>query len=556
MAAGEALRRRAAGRPLFVVLDDAHFASDVLLSALEYAALEEGGAPVWICALGRPAFEQQTPSWGERAGRREQHRIGPLDAASAATLCRRLLAPVESVADSAVQRLVDRAQAIPLLLVELVRGLRREGLVRRSPKGEAWYLATDELDRLPDLPLIEWLARSELDTLAPTLRGHVRLVALLGERVTHADIDGLLRRLEHEGGDLEFPLDGRVATQRLLASGIVVEDRDGRIGFRHALVREAIARDTPAALRRRIHHAAALHYLGVEAQATLGADERTAGPMSIGWRSSPTTRPRRGWARSPSAPTSISPSGRAPATPTPTPSGSTAAALEQPGAASPVGARGGLPRARADALPHRPLPRRPRPTSPARASWRSEQGDVAAQIEVLLDEATALDWMDEYKSSEDRVEEAEALLPGVQSPLLEARVLLGVGRSASRFSRNDLAAALLEQAAAAAEPLGEDGYETLVIALMLARLRVPGAGPPGRRPPRARSHHRALRVAQRSAAPRGRRRSPSARLGVPRRQGRHDRGHGARPLAGARARTEQPGAHRRVQLRRVPAADG
>src|SRR5262249_33746388 len=169
VAAGSALRRRAAKRPLFVVLDDAHWASDVLLSALEYAALAEGGAPIWICALGRGTFESASPSWGESAGRREQDRPGPRDAASATSLCRRLLLPVESVADSAVQRLVERAQAVPLLLVELVRGLRREGIVRRSPKGEAWYLATDELDRLPDLPLIEWLARSELDALAPTL---------------------------------------------------------------------------------------------------------------------------------------------------------------------------------------------------------------------------------------------------------------------------------------------------------------------------------------------------------------------------------------------------
>src|SRR5262249_39694757 len=211
------LRRRAARRPLFVVLDDAHFASDVLLSALEYAALAESSMPIWICALGRPTFEQQCPSWGERAAHREQHQLGALDPRSAPALCRLLPQPVESVADSAVHHLVERAQGIPLLLVELIRGLRREGIVRRSPKGQAWYLATDELDRLPDLPLIEWLARSELDTLAPTLRGHARLLALLGEQVAHADVAGVLLRLEQEGGDLEFPLDGRVATQRLLA---------------------------------------------------------------------------------------------------------------------------------------------------------------------------------------------------------------------------------------------------------------------------------------------------------------------------------------------------
>jgi tetratricopeptide (TPR) repeat protein len=96
-----------------------------------------------------------------------------------------------------------------------------------------------------------------------------------------------------------------------------------------------------------------------------------------------------------------------------------------------------------------------------------EQGDTAAEIEILLDEATALDWLKEFTGSEARVEEAEALLSHAPSPLLDARVLLGVGRAAHRFSRNELGAALLEKAEAAAEPLGEDGYETRIIALLM-----------------------------------------------------------------------------------------
>ena len=473
VAAGEALRRRAATRPLFVVLDDAHFASDVLLSALEYAALEEGGAPLWICALGRPAFEEQAPSWGERAARREQHRLGPLDPGSAATLCRRLLAPVESVADSAVQRLVDRAQAIPLLLVELVRGLRREGIVRRSPKGEAWYLATDELDRLPDLPLIEWLARSELDALAPTLRGHVRLLALLGEQVTHADVDGLLRALELEGGDRDFPLDGRVATQRLLAAGIVLEDRDGRIGFRHALVRETIARGTPAALRRRIHHAAALHYLGATAA---GGDEHRLAQLAYhaGEASQAGGTPHTPGMGSIAERTYLDLADRARARHAYTDAERLySRALEQQGAAAPAERTGayrgrGLMRYRIgryhDALADFACAK----------AMAVEQADLPAQIEILLDEATTFDWMDDYQSSEARVDAAELLLPAVQSPLLEARVLLGVGRAAHRFSRNELAAALLEQAEATAATLGEDGYETQVIALTLLGFIYPG----------------------------------------------------------------------------------
>src|SRR5207244_3790072 len=119
------------------------------------------------------------------------------------------------------------------------------------------YLATDELDRLPDLPLLEWLARSELEALAPALRGHARLIALLGERVTLADVDGIVSRLEQRGEDTQLPLDSRIATRRLFAAGMITRDPDGYLAFRHALVREAIAQATTGSLRRRIHLAAA-----------------------------------------------------------------------------------------------------------------------------------------------------------------------------------------------------------------------------------------------------------------------------------------------------------
>ena len=465
VAAGDALRRRAATRPLFVVLDDAHFASDVVLSALEYAAIAEERAPIWICALARPSFADEHPSWGERAALCETRSLGPLDMESAAILCRRLLQPVESIPDSAVRRLVERAQAIPLLLVELVRGLRREGIVRRSPKGEAWYLATDELDRLPDLPLIEWLAGGEIDTLAPPLKAHARLCALLGEHVTRADVEGVLRRLEEQGGDLEIPLDARIGTQRLADAGIVLMRGDGRIGFRHSLVREAIAHATPEALRRGIHLAAAAYYQDLahpaveeRRRAQLAYHASEAGMAAVAERAyldlAHRARARHAYMEAERL---------------------YSRALEQPSGEAEID-RGAAYRGRGlmryrigryhDAL--------------ADFSYAREmaisRGNVAAQAEILLDEATALDWMDDYRASEERVHEARTLIAGARSPLLDARLLLGLGRSVHRFSRNEEAAALLEQAAEAAEPLGEDGYETLVIALVLLGFILPGLG--------------------------------------------------------------------------------
>ena len=454
VAVGEELRRMAAARPLFVLLDDAQFAGDVALAALEYASLAEARVPLWVCAIGRPSFVQDRPAWGERAGRREQLSLGPLDRGSAAVLCRRLLWPVETVPGSAVQHLVERAQGSPLLLVELVRGLRREGIVRRSPKGDSWYLATDELDRLPDLPLVEWLARREIDGLEPALRGHARLLALLGDHVTEREIEGVVRLIDEQGAVAELPLDAKVGTRRLVSAGVIVRDADGRFGYRHDLVRESLAHGAPEELRRLVHLAAVRYYRSVDTMwderrlSRLAMHASAAGLAEEAARCFFVLAERaRSWHGYLEAERLYS------------------RVLDQPGLAPADRAaahRGrGLMRYRLaryhDALAD---------FSAARATAEDE-GDLIACIDILLDEATALDWMDDFATSEVRVCEAEARMPPGSPPLLRARLLLGLGRSAMRFSRNEEAAGLLTRAAAAAEELGNDGYETLVIALLL-----------------------------------------------------------------------------------------
>jgi tetratricopeptide (TPR) repeat protein len=476
-AAGEALRHRALERRLIVLVDDAHHVDEATLAALEYAALAEARVPLWICALGRTAFAEEHASWGERAGRREAHELGPLDADSAAALCRRLLLPADNVPDDAVARLVERTRAVPLLLVELLRGLRREGLVRKRPRGDAWDLATDEIDRVPDLPLVEWLARRELDALPEALAAHARLLALLGEEVSIPDVAGVLARLDERGGDTELPLDAGVATRRLIAAGLLVEDGRGRVGFRHALVREEIAEGVPEALRRRIHEAAAIHFAGGgddERRLAQRAFHAARAGLAAEAEAAYLTLAERMRARHAYLPAERCYS----------------RALDQGGAASgrardasldpaaPGGALRRLAAHRGRGLMRYRIGRYTDALDDLRTAraLAHDLGDVAAEIEILLDEATALDWMDEYKSSEALVEAARALVPRAPSPLLEARVLLGVGRAAHRFSREEDAARLIEEAADRAAALGDEGYETLVIARLMLGFIYPGLG--------------------------------------------------------------------------------
>ncbi|WP_170319269.1 protein kinase domain-containing protein [Polyangium spumosum] len=471
VAGGEALRRRAERTPLCVVLDDAQFADEATLGILEHATLAEARAPIFVCALGRPVFRENHPSWAERAAHRDVCDLGPLDEQSAASLVRVLLAPAENVPELAVRRLVERTQGIPLLLVELVRGLKGAGIVRRHEGGRGFYVATDELDRVPDLPLIEWLAHREIDALSPAERAHARLVATVGAEVTPEEISGILRgilrRLDQSGESSEFPLDARIGIERLLNTGVLRRQRHGRVSFRHALVRETIARGVPEALRRKIHLTCAEYYrdapgfpegppeeqrlpqLAYHAAAAGLRDVAESAYMAL----AEAARARHAYVDAERFYT---------------------LALEQQ--ASTGQRRGGAYRGRGlmryrvgryhDALAD---------FAEARAA-ASAAGDEMEIVEILLDEATALDWMGEHVDSREKVHAAQALVAGRATPLLSARMLLGIGRSHYRFSLKEEALDALARAASEAARLGEGGYETQVIALLMLGYLEQGIG--------------------------------------------------------------------------------
>src|SRR5207237_6905804 len=165
-----------------------------------------------------------------------------------------------NVPHAAIGRLVQRTHGIPLLLVELIRGLKRDGLVRKRMRGDSWFLATDELEKLPDSPLIEWLAEREVGALPRELASHARLTALLGAEFAAEEVEGVVAEVDAEGLGSEFPLDAQVANRRLATLGVLVMTRAGSFRFRHALVRDAVARSVHASRREQMHRAAARFY--------------------------------------------------------------------------------------------------------------------------------------------------------------------------------------------------------------------------------------------------------------------------------------------------------
>ncbi|HEX5754367.1 MAG TPA: protein kinase [Archangium sp.] len=465
-AAGELLAARARRRPLCLILDDAQYAEETALDALEYAALAESRLPLWVCVLARPGFERLRPSWGTRAARRHVLPLGPLSPPSAVELCRTLLRPAENIPAAALEYISERAQRVPLFLVELVRGLKRQGLVRQRANGGSWYLATDELDRMPELRLVDWLADRELGALPVELAAHARLCALLGPDFTAAEAEGVVHALEEDGGAADFPLDPRHATRRLLDLGLLVSHRQEGLSFRNELLRATVERSLPEADRARIHRAAFRYY-----QSKAGAAERQRLPRLALHAAAAGLRDE-------------------------------AAALYIDLAES---ARGRHAYIEAESTYTRALElleaddrRRRLTVLRGRGLMRYRVGryedslaDFAAarelarqleavfdEVDLLLDEAMAYDWINDYARSEARVYAAQelAFARKLQSPLLQLRLLLGLGRAQFRNGQWVECCEPLREAAERARKLGDAGYESLVVAQLLLGVILPNIG--------------------------------------------------------------------------------
>jgi len=225
-----ALRRlllaTAAGKPVLLIVDDAHSADDASVEAL--MQLAASGPPVFVLLACRPALPPLLEGHVSRllrAGKLEAIDLGPLGEDEAALLATRAAdAPLSAEAAAGVARL---AEGIPFAVVELARVPAARGDQGKAglPRGVSSALA----ERLCDLE--------------PGAMEALRRVALSGELF---DVATAVALVEDEGKDPLARLDAA------LAAGVLVV-ADGRYRFRHALVRQALVDGIPP------HRLVALH---------------------------------------------------------------------------------------------------------------------------------------------------------------------------------------------------------------------------------------------------------------------------------------------------------
>ncbi|MFC5666607.1 ATP-binding protein [Kitasatospora misakiensis] len=236
----ERLERAALDRPLAVVLDDVQWCDDLTLLALRTLSSRlSAHAIVWLVAVrgGSSAPEVLTTLDRMERDGALRIRLGPLSDAAVGEIAQDVLG---APPDAATLDVVRRAEGVPLLLMELLHGMTAEGRV--VVDGGVARLVGHRLQARFQASI-----RRRLHGLSAPTGELVRTASVIGHSVT---VELLAELLDRPVGALLAPV------REALDSDLFAE-REGRLVFRHDLIREAVSASLPDAVRRALRRHAA-----------------------------------------------------------------------------------------------------------------------------------------------------------------------------------------------------------------------------------------------------------------------------------------------------------
>jgi len=254
--------RMTATQPVVMVFEDNHHADAGMLDFIDHLLEWSRGAPITVITLARPDFLERHPDWG--VGKRAFASIH-LEPLPSEAMQRLLAGLVPGLPKATVDRIVARADGIPLYAVETVRMLLAQGKLVKE--GDA-YRPTGDLDDLAVPETLTALIAARLDGLDPSDRALVEDAAVLGQSFTVA---GLAAVSGQPAAALEPRLRALVKRELLVLDVDPRSPERGQYAFVQALIREVAYNTLSRKDRKQRHLAAARHF------ESLGTDELAGG---------------------------------------------------------------------------------------------------------------------------------------------------------------------------------------------------------------------------------------------------------------------------------------
>lgn len=238
------------------VVEDLQWSDDGLLDFLEHLLDWGRTSPIFVLTLSRPELLERRPGWGTDRRGAISMRLDPLgDEAMRALL--RGIAP--DLPESIVAPIVDRADGIPLYVVETLRMLVATGRLAHEgglvvPTGSA--IRPEDVGALDVPPTLQALVAARLDRLPAADRAILQDAAVLGQTFT---LDGLAVVSGETVDSLGPRLDSLVRREILTVETDPRAPTRGQHAFVQSLVRE-VTYSTLSKRERRAKHLAVARY--------------------------------------------------------------------------------------------------------------------------------------------------------------------------------------------------------------------------------------------------------------------------------------------------------
>jgi predicted ATPase/class 3 adenylate cyclase len=237
--------------PVAMLFEDLQWADAALVEFVDHLLEWSRNLPIFVLCLARPELQGRHPEFGH--GSRNQTTLF-LDPLSDGAMRELLTGFVPGMPDELGDRILARAEGVPLYAVETVRMLLDRGLVEER---DGAYRPTGPVEELAVPETLHGLIAARLDGLTAEERALLQDAAVLGKTFSP---DALAAIAGRSSDSLEPQLAGLVRKEVL---GVQADPRSperGQYGFLQDLVRH-VAYETLARADRRRRHLAAAAYL-------------------------------------------------------------------------------------------------------------------------------------------------------------------------------------------------------------------------------------------------------------------------------------------------------
>ena len=240
-----------------MVFEDLHWADDGLLDFIDYLLEWSRDHRLFVLTMARPELLERRPDWG--SGRRSASiHLEPLPAEAMGDL---LVGLAPGLPDELSERVLDRAEGVPLYAVETIRMLLDRGQLTQADGG---FRSTAPLDELEVPETLHGLIAARLDGLDPPEHRLIQDASVLGKTFAK---DAILAISQEPPEQVEGSLAALLRKELLGIQSDRFSPERGQYEFLGDLVRW-VAYETLSKKERKVRHLAVARW-----QEQLGEDD-------------------------------------------------------------------------------------------------------------------------------------------------------------------------------------------------------------------------------------------------------------------------------------------